>query len=250
MTQVSDPQTSMPEVPTVNNGTPDPAIKMENFGVIISELTKLILELVNQSRNRNTYGSVDRNISCNMCGGEHYIRDCNVVNEYIAAGKCRQNIDGKVVLSTGAFIPCEIPGTLLAEHIDEWHRCFPGQLVTTNLIHTINKAKLYPLQSAYQLSSSNRIAHLKAELYALRSRKSSFVLIVCMQAQAARNANIESSDEEEEVLENVPKKVIPPKVVVAPPSKKIIEVSAMKTPQPPPITTSTIEEVPEPEHPF
>ena len=78
MTQVSDPQTSMLEAPTVNNGNLDPAIKMENFDAIISELTKSISELVSQSCNCNTYGSPNRNIACNMCGGEHYIRDCNV----------------------------------------------------------------------------------------------------------------------------------------------------------------------------
>ena len=73
MTQVSDPQTSTPEAPTVNNGNPDPAIKMENFGAIILELTKSISELVNRSRNHNTYGSFNMNVTCNMCGGEHYI---------------------------------------------------------------------------------------------------------------------------------------------------------------------------------
>ena len=73
------------------------------------------------------------------------------------------------------------------------------------------------------------------------------VPIVRTRAQAARNANVESSDEEE-VPEKVPKKVIPPKVVVAPLPKKVVEVSAMKIPQPPPI--ATIEEVPELEHPF
>ena len=42
MTQVLDLQTSTSEAPTVNNGNLDSAIKMENFGTIISELTKLI----------------------------------------------------------------------------------------------------------------------------------------------------------------------------------------------------------------
>ena len=78
-----------------------------------------------------------------MCGGEHYIRDCNVVDEYIAAGKCRRNIDGKVVLSTGAFVPREIPSTLLAERIDEWHRRFPGQLATATL--TVLATRLFQM---------------------------------------------------------------------------------------------------------
>ena len=42
-----------------------------------------------------------------------------VVDEYVANGKCRRNIEGKVVLSTGAYVPREIPGTLLQERIDE-----------------------------------------------------------------------------------------------------------------------------------
>ena len=155
-----------------------------------------------------------------MCGGDHFIRECKVLDEYIAAGKCHQNIEGKVVLSTGAYALREIPGSLLSERIDEWHHHFPGQLAAVTLIHTIDKSKLYPPQSAYQLSSSNRIAHLEAKLYALKARKSSFVPIVRTQAQAARNANIESSDDEEEAPKEVPKKVIPLKVVVVPPSKE------------------------------
>ena len=247
MIQAPDPQTSTSEALT-NNGNPDPAIKTENFGAIISELTRSISELVNQNRNRNTYGSTNRNVSCNMCGGEHFIRECKVVDEYIAAGKCRRNIEGKVVLSTGAYVPREIPGTLLSERIDEWHRRFPGQLAAATLIHTIDKSKLYPPQTAYQLSSSDRIAHLEAELYALKARKSSFVPIVRTRAQAARDANVESSDDEEEAPKEVPKKVITPKVVVAPPSKETIKVSATKPSQPPP--SATITEDPEPEHPF
>ena len=47
----------------------------------------------------------------------------------------------------------------------------------------------------------------------------SFVPIVHTRAQAARSANVKSSDEEE-VPKKVPKKVIPPKVVVAPPTNR------------------------------
>ena len=79
-----------------------------------------------------------------------------------------------MVLSTGAYVPREIPGTLLMERVNEWHRQNPGQLATATLVHTIDEALLYPPQLTYQLSSSNRIAHLEAELFALKAR-SNFV---------------------------------------------------------------------------
>ena len=247
---VPDQQSPVPVAPVaINNGTPEPAIKMENFSAILAELNRTIAELANQTRNRNNYGSSSRNVSCNMCGGDHYIRECKVVDEYIAAGKCRRNIEGKVVLSTGAYVPREIPGTLLSERIDEWHRRFPGQLAAATLIHTIDKDLLYPPQPTYQLTSSDRIAHLEAELYALKTRRSTFVPIVRTRAQAARSTNVESSDEEEEEApKEVPKKVTTPKVVVAPPETRNNKVSATESVQPPP--TAAIELVPETEHPF
>ena len=47
---------------------------------------------------------------CLMCGGEHFIHDCAVVEEYIKARKCRRNWEGKVILGAGlcckAFLAC------------------------------------------------------------------------------------------------------------------------------------------------
>jgi aspartyl protease/uncharacterized protein DUF4100 len=234
--------------PIVSNGTPEPMIKMENFGAIISEFTKTMAEILNQTRSRNNYTSSSRNVSCNMCGGDHYIKDCKVVDEYVAAGKCRRNIEGKVVLSTGAYVPREIPGTLLQERVDEWHRRNPGQLAAATLVHTIDKSLLYPPQPIYQLSSSDRIAHLEAELYALKSRRSNFVPVARTRAQRARKANVEISDEEDEDPVISPKKVITPRVVVPPAAKEDKTVSAKDpaTPQP----NATIIDDPEPEHPF
>ncbi|KAI0258010.1 hypothetical protein BC834DRAFT_837080 [Gloeopeniophorella convolvens] len=59
--------------------------------------------------------------ACNFCGNpNHFIRNCEVVEEYIRTGKCRRDIAGKVVLPTGAFVPSEIRGTWLRERVDEW----------------------------------------------------------------------------------------------------------------------------------
>jgi hypothetical protein len=73
---------------------------------------------------------------CNFCGVVgHYIPECEEVEAYIKEGKIRKNADGKIVLSTGAFCPRTIPGRWLKEHVDEWHRRNPGQLIK-NVVNT------------------------------------------------------------------------------------------------------------------
>ena len=105
------------------------------------------------------------------------------------------------------YVPKEIPGTLLMERVDKWHRQNPGQLATATLVHTIDKALLYPPQPTYQLSSSDRIVHFEAEL---KARRSNFVPLAQTRAQTARRAQVELSDEEDVP---VPKKIAPLKVI-------------------------------------
>lgn len=249
--QVSNPEPIATSSPTSSTRTPEPAIKVENFGAIIAEFTKTMAEILNQTRGRNNYGSSSRSVDCNMCGGAHYIKDCPVVDEYVAAGKCRRNIEGKVVLSTGAYVPREIPGTLLQERIDEWHRRYPGQLATATLIHTIDKSLLYAPQPTYQLSSTDRIAHLESELYALKARRSNFVPLPRTRAQKARFADVESSDDEGQAPEVPPKKVASPRVVVRPPAKekdKPVAQEPITIIAPEPVAAEQNDQ--EPEHPF
>jgi hypothetical protein len=186
-------------------------IKTETLGTLFSKFTKTIIEAINQSsRNRPTSSTssatVNCNTDCNFCGKAHFIRDCDLVGDYIRAGKCKRNHEGKVVLPTGAFVPREIPGTLLRERIDEWHHRNPNQLAAATLVHTIGKAFLNPptsptsitLQPTYQLSASDRIATLEAELFNLRTRKPKFTPAVRTRAQKAREATIDEEDDEED----------------------------------------------------
>ena len=62
------------------------------------------------------------------------------VTEYIRIGKCKRNIDGKVVLLSGAFVPREITGGNLKDRVDKWHRRNPGQLATGQMMFTVNAA--------------------------------------------------------------------------------------------------------------
>ena len=72
------------------------------------------------------------------------------------------------------------------------------------LIHTIDKHILdkqkSPNSSVYQLTVTNHIAVLEAELYNLQARRQNFPLYYnCTCAQKARNANVEIEDDKEAV---------------------------------------------------
>ena len=97
-----------------------------------------------------------------MCSRVHFIRECKVVNEYIANSKCKRNPEGKVVLPNGLFVPRSIPGEFLKDRIDEYHCRNPITQSTTTLLHTISnqytcQAQEEPtsesiIKTAYQLS--------------------------------------------------------------------------------------------------
>ena len=197
-TSVKPSSTNEPTVPGVIT------VKTETFASVMAEFTKTIVDTLNQSnRSRITgpTGSTSRNTNCNFCGGDHFIRDCKVVDEYITAGKCRRNFEGRVTLSTGAFVPRDIPGTLLCERVNEWHRRNPNQLSAATLIHTISTEHIRANSgavstSSFQLSTADRITALEAELFNLRAKKSTFVPVVRTRAQRARELPFGASIEE------------------------------------------------------
>ena len=123
------------------------------------------------------------------------------MKEYTIAGKVRQNIDGKVVLSTRAFVPREIPGTLLREWVNEWHCRSPNQLSMAALVHMILTEHMRLCTPAstvpsFQLSTVDRIIALEAELFNLHARKSVFTLVARTRAQRVREGQFGASIEE------------------------------------------------------
>ena len=73
--------------------------------------------------------SNDGSSKCNFCGVPgHFMRECEVANEYMRLGKCKRNVEGKIVLPASAVIPQHITGTWLRDRIDEYHRQNPGQM--------------------------------------------------------------------------------------------------------------------------
>jgi hypothetical protein len=227
--------------------TADIPIKTETFGTFMTEFTKSIVDALNQgnrSRIVAPSGSTSRNTDCNFCNGQHFIRDCNVVDEYILAGKCRRNTEGKVTLSTGAFVPRDIPGTLLRERVDEWHRRNPNQLTVATLIHTVTREQPPNLSEEgthahFQLSASDRIATLEAELFNLRARRSALTPMNKTRAQKAREVPAEASIEE--VEEELPRREKTPEEPVVRSRQSVVpEPATIEKPMP------TVE----PEHPY
>jgi hypothetical protein len=94
----------------------------------------------------------------------------------------------------------------MSERIEEWHRRNPNQLATVTLLNTIELSKTSnssPLKSilskpAFQLSTTDRIATIEAELFNLRARHTRFSPVVRTRAQKARSAAVEVEEEEEE----------------------------------------------------
>jgi hypothetical protein len=87
-------------------------IKPEQLGSFLTNFAKTIVAMINTSSTHNQplsqAGGVingSHNQKCNFDGCNQFIRDCPAVEEYIRQGRCHRNIDGKVVLPSGAFVP-------------------------------------------------------------------------------------------------------------------------------------------------
>ena len=75
---------------------------------------------------------------CNFFGiPGHYIWECKIVEEFIQFGKCKCNLEGKVVLPSGAMVLHGITGTWLHNRVDEWHWQNPGQLAAQMLFEVM-----------------------------------------------------------------------------------------------------------------
>ncbi|KAJ7049328.1 hypothetical protein C8F01DRAFT_1002508 [Mycena amicta] len=151
--------------------------------------------------------------NCNMCGDDkHFIRDCAVVDDYTKLGKCKRDVNGRVTLPSGAFVPLRTPGTWLRDRIDEWHRQNPGQMAAAQLIldlapQSAPNPAASTVASTFILCESDRIQSLERELFALRTRA---------QARAAI-ASGEPTEPPEQPFRSAPAPVNAPEQTEAPP---------------------------------
>jgi hypothetical protein len=141
----TDLLTPSPATTAESSTSPAPTIKTEDMTSMFERLTETFIKALAQQQGRPTSDErVQRqakNISeaiCNFCGVKgHMMRECPLCQEYVTAGKCKRNIDNKIVLPSGAFLPRDIPGQYMKERFDEYHRRNPGQMGTAQLMYGI-----------------------------------------------------------------------------------------------------------------
>ncbi|KAF8223930.1 hypothetical protein L208DRAFT_1314327, partial [Tricholoma matsutake] len=80
---------------------------------------------------------------CIFCGlSGHFIPDCMVCQSYLNEGKCKRNVEGKIILPSGQFTPQSIPGRFIKECIDEWWKRNPDTTLATTLLFSIAPSAL------------------------------------------------------------------------------------------------------------
>ena len=99
-------------------------MKTEDIAAIVERITDSFVKALPavNARTERPVRPPQTNTNCNFCNKPgHYSREGLVATEYINAGKCRRDQQGKIILSNGAWIPHDMPGKCFKERIDEWH---------------------------------------------------------------------------------------------------------------------------------
>jgi hypothetical protein len=255
MTTSATAATSSPVVPVASTG-----VKTEDLAAILERITESFVKALAVNRPpRPPMGTVTSG-SCHFCNEMgHMARDCAHCAEYIAQGKCKRNIEGRIVLASGAFIPRDVPGTCFKERIDEWHRRNPGQQAAAQMIYNVMSQAVAtdtaPVLATRQthpnlfieesvatppLSLQDRIQSLERELFTLRKR----------QGNVARPSGVNERGTSVDIPEDEPrrKQVLRPEVVI-PRTKPATKVATVPTP---PVTEPAVAEtiVEPPTHPY
>ncbi|PBK85836.1 hypothetical protein ARMGADRAFT_879162, partial [Armillaria gallica] len=131
-TRPPDPYSSSIAVPipstAVNIEQTEPQVKLEHINRLI-KLSKTLLQLHADCHlqqavqvSHKVFAQSHSIRSCQFCGKPgHRFRDCHQIEIMENAGKCRWNHENKIILPTGAYIPCDLPGTCLQDRINAWH---------------------------------------------------------------------------------------------------------------------------------
>ena len=67
------------------------------------------------------------------------MRECEVAAEYVCIGKCKRNVENKIVLPSGSAVPQSITSAWLHDHINEYHCQNPNQLAAAQLLCKVTK---------------------------------------------------------------------------------------------------------------
>src|SRR5436190_10652154 len=98
---------------------------------MVGSLTMLTQQVtaISAQRNPGTGPATGQSNSCHFCGKTACrVKICETVNEYVAAGKCAKDQNGRITLPSGGWLPRGLEGTTMAQRIDNYHSTNPGQL--------------------------------------------------------------------------------------------------------------------------
>jgi hypothetical protein len=236
--------------------TASPILKAEDFQSFLQQFSQQIVQAIgktNAGGSGTRTGSVPpRPKTCFYCGNAGCMMSrCEEVTKDIAAGKCRRNAEGKVILPSGAFPPRDLPGITMAERIAEWHKRNPNQLAAGTLSsNTTAGTFLYSVTQpsspapastesfTYEDRSNLRIQQLEKEIYELKRKQ---VFDGVQVPGMVRRSMVQKQNHQASSSKDTPApKPDPPAKAPEPPKEPPRQ-------QPPPTETTTAEP---PTHPF
>jgi hypothetical protein len=171
-------------LPAVQRSSDPTTIKIEVLMAAVASLGEMLKTAIKtqqssgKPRNTGLRPAGVTGTTCNFCGStSHFIRECKVITEYSQVGKCKRSADSRVVLPSGAMVPCDVPGNWLCDHVDEWHQQNPGQAALQMILEVaaVQTITVPPRDSACQSNMSYPVQSTgqgpevrQLEVYALR----------------------------------------------------------------------------------
>ena len=91
---------------------PNPVIKGEDLASFLNKFAQtLVTAIMTKLHDHANHKHEPGEKRCHFCGElGHFLSDCLKVLKYSEEGKIRKNQEGRIVLSSGAYIPRNIPG--------------------------------------------------------------------------------------------------------------------------------------------
>ncbi|CDO74316.1 hypothetical protein BN946_scf184449.g1, partial [Trametes cinnabarina] len=135
----------------------------------------------------------NNNNFCHYCGNINCrLRTCPFVEEDTRAGRCRRDVDGRVILPNGSYVPRSLPnfdGVTMRDRVFEWNRRNANAMVPPDQQNAPaagqpgnQAAQLFfavapetpPAVANFHLTTDERISQLERELFALRAGRQRF----------------------------------------------------------------------------
>ncbi|KAJ7927302.1 hypothetical protein B0H13DRAFT_2556765, partial [Mycena leptocephala] len=142
---------------------------------------------------------------CIYCSGPHYIGNCDTVTADAQAGYCKRDVNGRVVLPSGAFVPRHIQGHNLRERIQEYHRTNPNQIAAAQMMLDTHQNFTYTHHGSNRLTIEERQRCLDQENEALEKLCQSQYIQTRAQARHAAEAGGPVEEPEQPIRRFLPR---------------------------------------------